>query len=509
VRNPLLPLTGGPDPTGETARRFLFWLIAAGTLIKIVFAVMLPLGADEAYATAVAREYSLSFFDHPPLGFWLPVAFADLTGMEFPLIYRAPFILTGMATTVLMFRIGRELAGNRAGLLAALLYLLAPFLLLSGGLFVVPDGPLNLLSALAVYCLVKIVNAGPQPARLHLWLLTGVWVAGALTSKYHAAWIPVAVLLFTVIDPKARKWFLTPGPWLAGFVGLIGLLPVVFWNAGHGWVSFAFHGSRAEGAVNPGNFAVTAALQALFLLPTGLFAAVAGIFRAIANRKTERAALLLVLVALGPVVIFNGIYLMSSAAFAHWTMPGWIFAMPLAGVWLAKLGLRQRRRFLRVSLVVAICIYLPLGLVVLQGKTGLLTRGFQGGPPDWDNTLVLSDLRPLKAALKTRGLWRKTDLLMAEGWIDGGRFATATQSEKPMRIYRGIGAHHFAFMEGATAQGRTLFMALSRINEAEGTGRTVLKKARTLDPNAHLLAPVLLKRGPDDYAAVTLVMLEI
>jgi len=500
-------LTSDGHVSDTVARRLLWQIIVVALLVKIAFGIFLPMGADEAYATAVAREFSISFFDHPPISFWLPVIFAKLTGIEHPLIYRAPFLVIGVGTTLVLFLIGKELSNNRAGLWTALLFSASPFMLLSGGLFVVPDGPLFLASTSATLFLVRI-SKHMRAASLRYWIFAGVALALALASKYHAAWIPVALLIFVVVTPQARHWLARPGFWLGGVIGLIGLLPVLIWNAENDWASFAFHSARASGGFSPAIFGVTFALQAIFLLPSGMFAAFAGLAMAIKKRNGS-PEFLLALIALGPILIFNYIYLSSGVTFAHWTMPGWIFALPLAGVWLDKSTAMRRVKFLKLTKILSVAFLVPVTILILHANTGVLTRYIYKSPPSWDNTLILSNLRGLKTALVERGLWAQTDLIMTNGWIPAGRIDTALASQKPMRVYRGISAHHFSYLSDAKVTGRGLFMDISLVSKAGMAGQSLLERARVIDPTARLLAPIVLPRGGQDYVAISMVQLSV
>ena len=106
-----------PAGSDDARDRGLFWrVVVLSMLVKLVLAAFLPMGVDEAYATAVAREFSWSFFEHPPIGFWSPVVAANLTGIEHPFIYRLPVLFYGLISTFLMYALGRELGGERAGL---------------------------------------------------------------------------------------------------------------------------------------------------------------------------------------------------------------------------------------------------------------------------------------------------------------------------------------------------------------------------------------------------------
>ena len=122
---------------------------------KLILANFIPFLNDEAYAIAVSNKFSLSFFDHPPVGFWSTLIFSKFMG-ETLFFYRLPFILYGLATTIILYKLGQEIRDTYLGLWTALLYNLAPFYFFSGGLFVVPDAPLNLGIVMVGYCLSLI-----------------------------------------------------------------------------------------------------------------------------------------------------------------------------------------------------------------------------------------------------------------------------------------------------------------------------------------------------------------
>ena len=498
IRDIANPETASPETDRQILTRIVLWAFA----FKLFLAVALPLGVDEAYAIAVARDYSLSFFDHPPVSFWLPVAFADLTGLEHRIIYRLPFLVSGVATTLVMYLIGAAIGSVRVGVWTALLYAISPFFLISAGFLVVPDGTLNLASALAVLFLVKLARSDGQ-GPLRYWVFAGLALAVALGSKYQAAWIPVAVLAFMILTPKGRSWFFQLGPWLGGALGVLGLLPVILWNMQNDWASFAFQTSRAGGGLQPLNLLVMFLGQVLFLLPATMIAVVAGLRLTVAAPRRPELVLLS-LIAVGPIVIFNYIYLTSEGSLAHWPMPGWQFALPLAALWLTRQTEEAQKRMLKVSGISMAAIWVPLLILVLHINTGVLTRFTHDRPPAWDNTLPLFGYDGLKDGLATRGLWQDADLFMARGWTVAGQLDTALRAEKPMRI-SGAGTHHFKFLSDALATGTVLYLEPATLRNSGKADARALKAARAFDPKAELLKPITLTRGGVAYATVSLV----
>src|SRR5437660_10761261 len=126
-------------------------LILATFLLRLVFASALGLGVDESYMVAAGRKLQLSYFDHPPLAWWLAWGAAHLTGSESAIVVRLPFIALFALTTWLMYRVTSALFDPQAGLWAAVVLNLAPVLGVTAGTWVLPDVPLfaALLGALA------------------------------------------------------------------------------------------------------------------------------------------------------------------------------------------------------------------------------------------------------------------------------------------------------------------------------------------------------------------------
>ena len=77
-------------------------MLAAGTLLRFLVAGSTGLGVDESYAVAVARQLSLSYFDHPPLHFWIAGVMAKLAHSEASEVVRFPFVICFAATTWIM-----------------------------------------------------------------------------------------------------------------------------------------------------------------------------------------------------------------------------------------------------------------------------------------------------------------------------------------------------------------------------------------------------------------------
>lgn len=91
-------------------------VIAIATFLRLIVAVLLPVGEDEAYAIGIARQFSLSYFDHPPLHFWLVGGWAKLFNNESLWLLRLPFVALAALSSWLIFVLTRRLFGAAPGL---------------------------------------------------------------------------------------------------------------------------------------------------------------------------------------------------------------------------------------------------------------------------------------------------------------------------------------------------------------------------------------------------------
>ena len=136
---------------------WIFFILTIFFLIKISIIQIIPFLNDEAYALTISREISLSYFDHPPLTMWILYFLSEYTFLESPILFRIPFICFGILTSYFLFLIGKQLYSTNVGIVSATLYFFSPFFFFSGGMLIVPDGPLNLFVVASLYFFTKII----------------------------------------------------------------------------------------------------------------------------------------------------------------------------------------------------------------------------------------------------------------------------------------------------------------------------------------------------------------
>ncbi len=238
------------EPTGREAARPHGWLreswgwaavwVAAGAaLVRLVVGTRLPLFPDEAYYWEWSRRLAAGYFDHPPAIAFLIRGGASMLGAT-PIGVRLLCILGGFVASLVMIAIAGRIAGGSAALRASAVLACMP-LAAAGLVLATPDAPLLLAGSITFYGAARAIESPPDsPAALRWWLVAGTGSGLALLSKYTAVLIPLAVLVGLAAAPRLRPHLRRPGPWLAAALAVLVFVPVVVWNAGHGWASFAF-----------------------------------------------------------------------------------------------------------------------------------------------------------------------------------------------------------------------------------------------------------------------------
>jgi 4-amino-4-deoxy-L-arabinose transferase-like glycosyltransferase len=229
------PAVAGWPGAGRAALVLLLIL----SLARLAAAALTPLSPDEAYYWVWSRALAGGYPDHPPMvALWIRAG-CWLAG-DNPLGVRLLGPVAAALGSVLLAQAGEDLLpGRNAGLVAAAL-MNATLLFGIGAVTMTPDTPLLFFWTAALWALGRLLATG----RPGWWLVAGLATGLALDSKYTAALLPAGVLVWVVAVPSLRPWLRRPWPWLAAGLALLLFTPVLAWNAGHGWISFAKQGAR-------------------------------------------------------------------------------------------------------------------------------------------------------------------------------------------------------------------------------------------------------------------------
>jgi 4-amino-4-deoxy-L-arabinose transferase-like glycosyltransferase len=219
---------------------FAAGLIAVLVAIRLAAAAAAPLAFDETYYWLWSKHLAGGYLDHPPM-VAVVIRLGTMLAGDTALGIRIVSVLLAIPATWAVWRSAAILIPDRRAGPTAALYFNSTLIVAVGTIIVTPDAPLIVAAAFVLLFLVKVSQTG-QGA---WWLAVGVAVGLALLSKYTTLFFGVSILIFLLLVPAQRRWLLTPWPYLGGIVAFALFAPVVIWNAGHDWASFAKQFGRA------------------------------------------------------------------------------------------------------------------------------------------------------------------------------------------------------------------------------------------------------------------------
>ncbi len=348
----------GRSAAGRSTARAIGALVLAGLAVRAILAALVPLGVDEAYYVDWARHLQPGYLDHPPLVAWLIAPSLRLLGPS-AFAVRLPAILLQAGTTLLGASLARGRGGERAALLAAVLLQAAPVFSL-GAVLMTPDAPLAFAWAGTLWAFERALRLDRR------WLLVaGAFLGTAALSKLTAGLLGIALLLALALSPDGRRLLVSPWPWLGAALALALVMPMLLWNAEHGWPSFAFqahHGMRGR-SFSLARLAQSIGAQAAYVSPILLLLAAAAALRAL--RPGAGAARLALGFSSVPVVAFFTLAAAATpGALPHWPAPGWLSALLLLAP-AAAIGTGVATRWLPAAIGLGLAMVAALLALVL------------------------------------------------------------------------------------------------------------------------------------------------
>ena len=336
-------------------------ILLAGAALRFWRLGDLALIGDESYFWLWSRHLDWAYFDHPA-GTAVLIRLSAALGGGSEAGIRWLNAMLGLLCVLLAYLLGERLFSHRAGLFSALVLAIgAPYLLTSR--FVYTDALQLCLLLLNLLFFWRLTQERPRP-RLATAIAWGLSLAMLFNTKYSAYLYALALAVAVLVDhrhlAKDRRF------WAGAALAALGLVPVVAWNAAHGWASFRWQLQHAGWNLAPGFSLLGSARHSVAYLtwPLVLLALFGlGMVRRPAGRLLGLAALLLLL----PVAL-------SSANSPRNLSSGLVLLVLLAGAaWAA--ALRPKRRLWlagpMVLLVGAVAVY-GLGTAVnLLGPSAL------------------------------------------------------------------------------------------------------------------------------------------
>lgn len=381
--------------TEGNAASYTLVLILVTFVLRLFIAAYTGLGIGEAYYFRGAVHLQWSYFDQPPLFFWLSGLSIKLFGLT-NLGLRFPAVLLFAGTSWLLFLITKKLFNAKSGFWAVVVMNMSALFTVAIACWFQPDAPLMFFWLASAYFIVQLMF-GREGADLKtvrnsrntwfLWIMTGVCLGLATLSKYHVLFIFAGVFMFIGTNRNQRHWLWHPGPYLAVLITIIFAFPVLWWNYNNNWASFVFQGSRAgtgkKFELHFEWFFRSIGGQALWLLPWIWVPAIRELYRSFTNRLTSKAYAFSFWLSVLPIVFFTVVTLWADLEYHfHWQAPGYMMLFIPLGFAIDKkisqagLAGRATRRWLRFS---ACFTVITIGVLSLHMVTGF----WQSYGPKW------------------------------------------------------------------------------------------------------------------------------
>ena len=244
---------------------------------------------DEPYYWVWSQYPALSYFDHPPMVAWFIRIGTALFGHNaFGL--RSMALLAMLLTSFLVYQIALVMFDDRRVAATSMLWFAVTPHTAFFSIISFPDTPALLFWTLGCYALAKLWRSGDG----RWWYLAGLALGLAMLSKYTGLFLAGSAGAWVLVSPQMRRWLKRPEPYLAFLIALVVFSPVLWWNAEHGWVSFAKQFGRVldhipeAGLINAGAFL---GVQGAFVSPLIFRFALAGtgiaLWRGLRDRQAD------------------------------------------------------------------------------------------------------------------------------------------------------------------------------------------------------------------------------
>ena len=342
----------------RSARAGLLPAFFATLAIKLVLAATIPFSGDEAYFLIWGQHPDFGFYDHPPMVGWLLWLMLRVSEAEW--VLRLPVVLFTSFIGYGLYRLLRDWDPEKAAW-AALLFWVSPINLM--GVLITTDAGLILFSFICVWWLSRAMDSGLT--RHFIW--AGLAFGLACLSKYFAALLGIAILLYWATTPQARAQS-------RGFVWFcVAALPFialnVYWNYGHCWANIMFnvfnrHDNAGFAWYKPATYL---AMQLYLLTPLAAWFLFKQRSRAAALCTAQRFRLL-AFVFVVPLLIF-ALISFKKVIGLHWVLSFYPFMFALLVWWLDRAALRKMLHFLLAYSalhVLAFTVILTLPLAAWQ-----------------------------------------------------------------------------------------------------------------------------------------------
>lgn len=330
------PVTASSSTSTAIFSKYLLILLGAIVVLFgyrewVVLNTPITLFYDEAYYLGWAQTPDWGYYSKPPVVAWVIALTTGLFGnAEWAVKLGAPVLYS--LTAIILYFSARKLAGDKAGLYSGLIFLLMP-LVAFNSLFITTDAPLLFFWALSFYAFLQALENN----RWRWWLCAALAGGLGLLSKLTFILLPVTFLMYALFSAQGRQLLLNPRFWIACFLALGCLLPNLYWNYQHDFISFQHVADISHQGSKPVSFSRLTEFWGGQLFVFGpvflVYMLWCGIRR---KQRSEHTTLLWSL--FWPTFIALSVQALMARANVNWAGPAYVGAALLTGYYLSQLN---------------------------------------------------------------------------------------------------------------------------------------------------------------------------
>ena len=216
--------------------RRAYLLLTALFLWRLFFILFAPMDLvpDEAYYWDWSRYPALGYYSKPPLIAWVNMVSSALLPVS-AFSVRLPAAIFATLSLLLFHALGKRLFSSRTAFWAVAVTAASVGSCAVSYIMTI-DAPLLFFWSLAVYCFWRAIE---DEANGYRWWLAAALAAGlGLLSKQMMLAYLVLMIIFLLTSRRDRHHLSSPRPYLLVVLALAALLPPLWWNMQHDWITF-------------------------------------------------------------------------------------------------------------------------------------------------------------------------------------------------------------------------------------------------------------------------------
>ncbi|MBW8882025.1 MAG: glycosyltransferase family 39 protein, partial [Asticcacaulis sp.] len=351
----------------ERLKSVPWWLVlvVALTLLRLVAAANMNLVPDETYYWLWSRHPAAGYYDHPPMvAWWMATA---PSGLDTSLALRALFVLSFLAVSWFVYDAARVLFDSAIAR-RAVLWLSACLLLSVGTVLGTPDPPSVLMWTGGLWALARLQASGKG----YYWLVFGLFAGLGVEAKYTNLFLGLGIAAWMVLDRPARRWLLTPWPYLGAVIAVATMAPNLLWNLHHDWLTVG----KQFGRIGAGHFTLNFLIEFLITQPLLLNPLVFAftVLGMLAAFQTQDSRLRLLAALPLPLFAYLLLHVFHDRIQGNWTAPAFP-GLVLLGAVVAQ-GLKpgtklDRARWLAAPVGIGLSVLVQVGMTLSPYVSGL------------------------------------------------------------------------------------------------------------------------------------------